>query len=180
MHYFIRIKYTKGDAIVKSIVNLDSIKKKINGSDLIEFEFVELKPVPDGIKSDFLFSIISGLPIVSEKVKELIESLNIGFQFIKTTIPSYFLMNTMEPIKAFDWEQSIYERNPSFLPEVADMPMEIEKLVFNESIIGIDIFRMYEEPISLFISVKLKEVFENGGVTGLEYIPISEYTYGIY
>jgi len=181
MHYFIDIKYTKGDLVIDSVVNFNSFEKKLENSEAIELELVKLKCSHSrGKKNDFLISPTVILPFVSEKVKRIIDKLDYGFQFFKTTISGYYLMHTLTPIKAFDWENSVYKRNPPFLPEVADLPMEIEKLVFNKTIENIDIFRMYEESVSLFISEKLKNIFENEGITGIRYVPISEYTCGVY
>jgi hypothetical protein len=181
MFYFIDIKYSKGDLVIKSMNNYENIRERLRNYEKADLDYVELDFSPkNGKKNDFLLSQSIILPFVSKKVKHIIENQKkCMVQFFPTNIPDYYLMHTIGTIKAFDWANSVYTENPSFIPELADKPNKVEALSLDENKIDKDLFRMYEEPITLFISKKLKTTFEEHKITGIEYKPLEDYRKGV-
>ena len=179
MYHFIRADYNKGDLHLKGFEDSEKISDKLLDGEKSNVVSINLNIVAKtGRKPDYLIG--TGLPIVSEKIRQILErEVSKTYQYIDTNLEGYFLLHVVGLVKCFDWENSIYTKHPPFLSELQDRPDKVEKLVLNKAVEGLDIFRMYEEPVTLFISDRLKGIFEKNGVTGVEYKTLSEYRKGI-
>jgi len=180
MYYFIDTDYQKGDLYLKGFDDIERINDELSNLEETKIENIELEiATKTGKKNDFLLG--TSYPILSKKVKSILEEKleQDNFQFISTNLEGYWMLHMIGTIKCFDWGKSTYTRNPPFLKEVQDRPNKVENLVFDESKIDADIFRMYEESVTLFISERLRDIFEENGVTGLEYKPLEDYRKGI-
>ena len=108
--------------------------------------------------------------IVSEKFKQLlgffIKSNEIQFLPIQMINEKYWLLNVLNNIKCFNWEKSTYTtfNNTKVLDEITN-------LVFDrQSLSGINIFRMKEEPFNLFIKKPLHDAIIENKLTGVRFI----------
>ena len=182
MYYYIEDDYQKGDIVVKSMKNSESIFDSLISGGETDLKEVTIDISPkNGKKKDFLMTESVVLPFVSKKVKDILEGYEFEkMQFISTNLDDYFLLHIKQPIKCLDWDKSDCEKHPPFLKEISHLPKKIKKLVFIENEIDSNLFRMLEEPVTLFISKKLKNIFEENNVTGLKYIDINNYTKGVY
>jgi hypothetical protein len=187
--YFILQKLYTPDEVelaeIESIRNIEEISldgKKIDVSTPIRAKLKNNKAnFPD------LLIGATSLPIVSEKLKEILldNSFPEKMEFIPIIIDlpvqkSYYVLNILDNLKCFDWKNAEYDDFPEFLkeelPHLSDKPETINKLVLNESKIEKrNLFRMYEQPTSVFISSQLKEEFKKNNVTGCRFAELSEY-----
>ena len=129
-----------------------------------------------GIPTDFLIGGTSH-PVVSDRIKSILEKLpgSASLEFIPTTIENYdqatkyWVLNILGFTDCFDYDKSkytIHERSKSI--------RKILKMYFREDVIqGKNIFRIYETPISLFISDNLINIFKNEKVTGYAIEPLT-------
>lgn len=129
------------------------------------------EPSPDatlknkkGIKADVLVGG-STFPVVSESFKNLLtafvddtsflEFIPINFENLNSAdkIPAYYLLNILENIPAFDWDNSTYKRYPKdVFPDHQHLVRKIEKLVINHKPIGDrNIFRIVEKSVPVYI-----------------------------
>ncbi|NQY28539.1 MAG: hypothetical protein HRT69_03600 [Flavobacteriaceae bacterium] len=182
MYYYIEDNYKKGDVVIKGMNDSENIVNSLIKGDFTEIENIIIETSPkNGKKSDFLMTEGVILPFVSNKVKMIIEEYcPEKIQFISTNLEGYFLLHTVEHISCFDWGSSKFTKHPPFLKELSHIPQTVEKLVFDENKIERDIFRMLEEPITLFISEKLKKIFQENNVSGIEYGKLEKYRKGMF
>ena len=115
------------------------------------------------------------LPIISDKLKKILEKLENDLPFmqfipVKSNIKiDYYVLNLLENIYCFDWDESEYTRYPEFLTELQDRPDEISKLVLVKEKIGKrNIFRMEEQSVHIFISDKLSDILVENDITGIK------------
>ena len=181
MYYILKSSPNVGDIVINNHnIEEDTITSIKEGNLINENEnyFLEAKN-KTGMMTDYISAGEVLIPIVSEKVKDLLSDLQAGelknSQFIPVKITNhnqsnkaYYILNNIE---CFDWENSKYTRFPSFLTKLKDFPNKIEKLVFKNDAIGSrNIFRMYERKSFIFASEKVKNIFEVNNISGIEFL----------
>ncbi len=93
----------------------------------------------NGKKLDFLYTL-GGKLVISEKVKLFLESTNdsLYFEFINVNFENarmkpYFLLNILELVNAFDWDESDYELFEELGPKGNKVIRKLIKMEINES-----------------------------------------------
>jgi len=118
----------------------------------------------------------SGEVLVNEKVKKLLEEQTttiINYIPLKVDKYDYWLLNIINHLDCFDYE------NSEFTVFDNGKPDKITKAKFHlEKIPEIGVFRIKEKPVPLFITEKLKNIFEEAGVTGVKYSDNMDLTVG--
>jgi hypothetical protein len=136
---------------------------------------------PAGRPPDFLSGIGTSLPIVSVKVKEFLQGTEDvkHFEFIQTTILDYekdieyYILNILDVIDAFDWEQSDYDLFDEPGPKGNKVIEELRKTVLiEEKIKGRNLFYVKDFPSKVFISEKLEAQFVKAGIRDFRTINI--------
>ncbi|MBX2924705.1 MAG: hypothetical protein KF746_21060 [Chitinophagaceae bacterium] len=165
------IDIRESDAFVTSLKFPEKEKNKLTTGELIDEKVnidVELKNKTKNYP-DLMGDTMRNL-IISEKFKQLLELIEEPkkIQFIPVDVSGkkYFLLNILNVISCFNWEQSKYTTfsNPKVLDEVTHLVLNKEPLK------GVNIFRMKEEPFPVFISRKLHDALVDYGITGVEFI----------
>jgi hypothetical protein len=83
----------------------------------------------------------------------------------------FVAVQLLEHQDVFDWEKSIYERDPDY-PESVD-PLSIEKLVLREPKTGFPpIFRVKELETVLYVSSAGRTALEMAGIRGVEFVEL--------
>lgn len=138
-----------------------------------------------GKQTDFPMSSFT-LPVISGKLKNILEeNENVGnLEFLPLTIRNldnqtneYWGLNILNNIKCFDWENSKYEKfPPELFPELTDRPSKIFQLKIKaDAINSRNIFRMYEAPVEIFVSSKLRTAIEKANLSGIEFRSLDQY-----
>jgi len=111
------------------------------------------------------------VPIVSEKFKQLLESLPDSkyFQFFECALPNgkadqnYYYLNILENIECLDREKSecrFDEDNPKIVWRIFKLVMKMDKVTDR------NLFRMQEYKSSIFISPFLENKLKEENITG--------------
>ena len=140
------------------------------------YYFKATKPDNNGILTDRLFNAANFL-IFSEKLRDLLESNCISgiqylpvkvFRYDKSLVSGYSVVNTLQALPALDVNRS--ELSMCRFPRGTKEISWIKKAVFKPEIIeGVDIFRLQEFPVSLYVSERFKTVFEKNKCTGFDF-----------
>lgn len=86
----------------------------------------------------------------------------------------YFLLNIIGLRDCMDYEKSVYTTYKS-----VSLPHQISKLVVHETKVHhLDLFRLKDKPLHIFISLALKEIMQKENFIGLEYIESMDLTFG--
>ncbi|MBU3661258.1 MAG: hypothetical protein FGM14_15405 [Flavobacteriales bacterium] len=120
-------------------------------------------PFPDLMGSSY------SQPLVSDKLKEIllqfIPNTQIQFLPVKVHKKTYWLLNVLNNLSCFDWDRSVYTTYSS------GVLRKVKKGVLKSELLdGIDIFRVEEKPIDIFISEKLKTALEENNITGISIV----------
>ncbi|GGG41210.1 hypothetical protein GCM10011344_47630 [Dokdonia pacifica] len=115
---------------------------------------------------------------VNDKVKEILElnitEQKINFSPIRIDKYNYWLLNIIGLLDCFDNEKSGYTTfENGNIDDVHNLKFKKEKIP------EISIFRIKENTVRLFITEKLKNIFEEAGVTGVKYSDNMDLTMGI-
>ncbi|MDC7242091.1 MAG: hypothetical protein PQJ50_17185 [Spirochaetales bacterium] len=87
---------------------------------------------------------------------------------------NYYLLNIIGLRDCMDYSKSEYTTYPK-----NDLPDKITSLVFDETKINsIDIFRMKDKSLHIFVTEKLKRELENKKFTGIKFYESMDLTYG--
>jgi len=112
---------------------------------------------------------------VTNAFKRVIEGLesaeNMHFIAVTLVDKQYWLLNILNNIECFDFENSEYsvrEGNPRIIRDIKTMAL------MESRINGRHIFRVAEKPVYIFISQTLKDAIEANNLTGIEYDNIFE------
>ena len=91
----------------------------------------------------------------------------------QVTEREFYLVNLLEVLDIFDWEQSEYKtRQQRLVTHVKN----ITKLVFKEPATGLPpVFRVAKLRSRLFISNAAKEALEQAGIKGASFVPQRKY-----
>lgn len=153
-------------------------RDQIYDSELLVIE--EGREVPLGLSSKKLPDVLLGLSpglVISERVKVILEALperdKLQFVSVKVKKKNYWLLNVRNLVPAFDWKNSkytTYDSNPNIIRGV-------ELLVFKLEVVeGLNLFRMEEKPIGIYISEHLKNILVEEKITGIRISDISKET----
>lgn len=136
------------------------------------------------IPTDFP-SRASKLTIVSSELKTLLEKHedSSNLEFLPVNVKNgeglkkeYWGLNILNNIKCFDWKNSKYDPMPDSMSDASDRPWKIYDLKIKKEAVGDrHIFRMYEEPVEIFVSKKLKEEIEKKRLTGMRFRTVVDY-----
>ena len=187
MYYILESSPNVGDIVINEH-NIEEVMGFINNGKPINenFEYFLEAKNKTGKLTDYISSGRALPPIISDKFKNLLSNLKEetleNIQFIPIKINNhnksnkeYFIFNSLNNIKCFDWEKSKYTRFPSFLTKLQNFPNKIEELVFNNKAIGSrNIFRMYESNRFIFISKEMKDILEANNITGIEFLELEK------
>ncbi len=122
-------------------------------------------------KTDFLLGI-QVFPVVSQRFREVVESVEREFvQFFPVNLVcretgtvnlSYFFMNILDNLEAFDWERSIYTEMAG-----AKAVLEAEKICLQGQSVGTrQIFRVNGILVHLFVGSRMQRAMQAAGLTG--------------
>ncbi|CAG9001014.1 MAG: hypothetical protein CENE_03022 [Candidatus Celerinatantimonas neptuna] len=142
---------------------------------------LEIKLVHDGDEMDFTYTEAYGVPVISRKVKEVLDDIK-GIDFIPVKIQSkrcltdYFVLIVSELIECVDEKCSEFQKfelNDPVRPDKAGEYRAFMKLRLDTSNInGIEIFRVKKFEISIIISERVKERLKAIAVKGLDLISV--------
>lgn len=113
---------------------------------------------------------------VNDKIKNILFNQLENINYLQTSLSNYkyWLINIIGHLDCFDYE------NSEFTVFDNGKPDKITKAKFHlEKIPEIGVFRIKEKPVPLFITEKLKNIFEEAGVTGVKYSDNMDLTMGI-
>jgi len=158
-----------------------------------EYFVYQPKPVadwPEGITfysvgehiEDYLFPIMVDWILVSERVRLALEGMGVqGVQFLPVRvvrqerdieIPDYYVLHVWNQISALDEKHTVYlEPRHEKHPELSIVKVALRR----EAVGGLDIFRIKEDPVSVYVSKRVKERLEEIGATGFKWIPVPSY-----
>jgi len=119
----------------------------------------------------------STLVFFNDKVKEILEQnvteLKIKFLPVKVDKHDYWLLNIIGYVNCYDYENSEYTTFKDGYPhKISDVKF------IKENILESTLFRVEESPVNLFITEKVKNIFEEVGVTGVKYSDNMDLTVG--
>lgn len=133
-----------------------------------------------GRPEDFLGNAL-GWPIFSKRVQEVFIGLGIkNVQFLpiniirkntKEVLPGYAVLNILDSVVALDWEHARYvedRKNP-------EMPVILKLALRYEIIKDLDIFRLKEQPILIFVSGRIKSKLNEIEATGFKLVSVPIY-----
>jgi hypothetical protein len=152
-------------------------KLSVSGNPIVLEKTPKLFYKPEnGIKTDLVRGS-AGFPVVSEKLKKIIEDSNDkNLEFASVQLislgkdeidlnNSYFFMNILNRVECFDFEKSVYKTAEGF-PNIVT---RIETLILDENKIGDrKIFRIRQSPAIIFVSEDIKENIEKSKLLGVE------------
>ncbi len=159
-----------------------------------EYFIYRPKPVekwPDGITfytegdplEDYLFPTVVDWVIVSERVKRVLEELGAteGVQFLSIRVvrketgeevPGYWVLHVWRHIPALDEEHTKFiEPRDEKYPQLSIAVVALRW----EAIRDVDIFRLEEKYVSIYVSRRVKKRLEEIGATGFKWIPVRSY-----
>lgn len=153
----------------------ESFKKKIYSGQLLSGEKIPKIYIRDSSKRppDFLSGLGSALPIVSSKVKTVLETARPlqHFEFIEPVLinyngaEQYYILNILDIIDAFDWENSDFDVFDEPGPLGSKVIRKVRKLVVKETVaVGKDLFYIKEFPGTIYISETLEREFKGAGI----------------
>lgn len=129
-----------------------------------------------GVELDFTFSEVYGVPIVSDKVKNILIGLP-GLEFISVSIVSpisskdFYIAVVSKLVDCVDETKSEFRKfevNDPVRPDKAGQYRGFMRLTLDPSkIAGVDIFRVAKFQVAIVVSETIKKSFESVGVTGL-------------
>ena len=133
--------------------------------------------VRDGDEMDFTFTEVYRVPVVSKKVRDILEDIDeIAFIPVwvkgKISTTEYFIMVTNEMVECVDENNSEFqkfEKNDPVRPDKAGEYRAFMKLRLDSNkIVDIDIFRLKKFEIAVIISDTVKKRLESISATGLK------------
>jgi hypothetical protein len=132
---------------------------------------------------DYLFPTVVDWVPISERVKQVLEELGAmeGVQFLpirvvrKETgeeVPGYWVLHVWKHISALDEEHTkfIEPRNEKY-PQLSIAVVALRWAAIKD----VDIFRLKEKHVSIYVSRRVKERLEEIGATGFKWIPVPSY-----
>ena len=137
----------------------------------------------DGDLDDFIINNAMA-PLITRHLSETLKSLNLpDHQMLPAEVVWHngrreraFILNFTKLVPCLDVEKTIVIswypeawRNPSQRGKIRSM---IKPTIISKNIDGFDLFRSEEFPCSLFGSEKFKNIFINGGMTGVGFDPV--------
>lgn len=131
---------------------------------------------------DYLFPTVVDWVLISERVKQVLEGLEVeGVQFLpirvvrKETgeeVPGYYVLHVWRHIPALDEEHTKFiELRDGKYPERIIAVVALRW----EAIKDVDIFRLKEQDVSIYVSRRVKKRLEEIGATGFKWIPVRSY-----
>ncbi len=182
-------KFNEGDLYIKDTdYNRKTFQKIINRGRPIKEQFdisIRLKSKKCNY-IDFPMSL-SSLNFVSDRFKNLLESLPdkdyleffpVKIEGVEKPKSNYWVINILDNIKCFDWEESKYTKFPDneSYKDLQSIPEKIIKLKLKQETIGErNIFRMYESATLIFVSSFLKEQMEKEELKGMTFLPSEDF-----
>ena len=120
------------------------------------------------------------VPIVSERMREVVEALPDAVEFypVRLVLPKdpkldycYFALNVLDYVDAFDRANSKYTDGDD-----SPVVLRVTKLAIVESrVVGRNIFRLTTYPFLLIVSENARQAFEAASLVGLQYKAIADY-----
>jgi hypothetical protein len=131
----------------------------------------------EGHPEDFLGNALGWL-VFSTKVKEIIRNQDgQAVQFLPITVvntvtdahlTNYVVANILRLIPALDKRRADYQEDPDY-PE---FPIILKVALKQESVTGVDIFRLKEQPSLVFVSERLRAVLMTADVSGFKFVQV--------
>lgn len=169
---------TENSYLESTNFNYDLIDALIDGEEINHINpsvFIlknKTKKLPDllGTGSSELF--------ISKRLKDLLEEkgLKQKIKYIPVTIleHSYFLLNIIGLRDCMNYSESIFTTFTNH-----DLPDKITSLIVNmDKIETLDLFRLKDKPIHIFITDKLRKELEEKEITGVHYIESMDLSFG--
>jgi len=132
----------------------------------------------NGDPDDVLQNVL-GMPIYSSSVRQAFEKASIGgIQYLPVhilrpdngEIEGFSIANILNLIPCLDWAHSIYrkwEGRPGVIRSYT-------RLVVSRSLLeGFDIVRMYEFKLNIYVSERVRNIFEQNKFSGYEFDPLT-------
>ncbi len=131
----------------------------------------------EGHPEDFLGNAL-GWPVFSPKVKEIIRNRDgQAVQFLPITVVNpvtgarltdYVVANILRLMPALDKRRADYREDPDY-PE---FPIILKVALKQESVTGVDIFRLQEQPALVFVSERLRDALRAADVSGFKFVEV--------
>jgi len=135
------------------------------------------KPEHDGVADDSLQNHLD-LPILSGSVQHAMTNAVVrGAEFVpievfrpdRTGIDGYAILNVLHRVDALDRSKSDFDVFPAdyVIPQRRGMVRAVRwPVLVAQTILDTDFLRLNEYPFPLYVSERVREIFENGGFTG--------------
>jgi hypothetical protein len=149
--------------------------------------FAASRPDMEGPLGDVL-TTSNMLPVFSERLKAAFEAIGItGLQYLPVKIYKsdyetnpqplalYYLINILNLVPALDEEKSEFTRTSYRKRDgtVVERISFVNKPVFRSSVLqGLDIIRLPQPSGPIYVSTKIKELFEKNKFTGIGFRPV--------
>jgi hypothetical protein len=159
----------KEDLNLPEVVEFDAVGEVLEA---IDYPYTDVRwPIMSKFMLDTLLSVGNfrhrAYPLMMVDC-EVIDYAEDG-RSIKSNIEfhNFFVIQVLEDLDVFDWENSIYERDP----EVPDVIDDVEKLTLIEPPNGFPpLFRIFNFETSLYVSAEARSALEKAGVRGINFI----------
>lgn len=161
----------------------DNINKGYNwqfltGDGVVDQRYI-LSLTRDGVEMDFTLTSAFVVPIVSDRLKNALSSVE-GVRFFEITLErerqtfrQYYAMVTDKMIDCFDEEASVYQvftpDDPVRPDRAGDYHSVLRLVVDPIKAAGHDIFRIKRYPTALIVSDRVKRILEKRGLSGLRF-----------
>ncbi len=139
----------------------------------------------EGPLEDYLFPTVVDWVPISERVKRALEELGAteGVQFLPIRVvreatgeevPGYYVLHVWRHISALDKEHTKFIKEPSDDDPYPQLNIAVVALRW-EAIKDVDIFRLKEKNVSIYVSRRVKQRLQEIGATGFKWIPVRSY-----
>lgn len=136
---------------------------------------------PEKRAPDFLSGLGSSVPIVSVKVRDFLMSTQEAryLEFIEAVLfnynkhHSYYILNILEVLDAFDWEKSDYDIFDELGPQGNKVISVLRTTVLNPiKLHNRNLFYVKEFPSKIFISEQLEAEMKEAGIKDFRTLPV--------
>lgn len=144
-------------------------------------EFTFFYDMEEGnIATDYLAND-KGWFVVSEKLKNILESINTEIQFLpvevvekhqRMNVGNYYVANVVKLIDALCLEKSDYFETE--IEELGTIYTVSKYAIYEEKVNDVDVFKLpNHQEIPIFVSERFKNIVEDNAITGIEFLEIS-------
>ncbi len=184
-YYYYKLWFAETEGAICTEADLKGVSK------YFIYDPEPVKEWPEGVTfyaegelfEDYLFPTVVDWVLISERVKRALEELGAteGVQFLpirvirKETgeeVPGYYVLHVWRHIAALDEEHTKFiEPRHEEYPELDIAVVALRR----EALRGVDIFRLKESNVSIYVSRRVKRRLEEMGATGFKWIRVPSF-----